>query len=231
MKVAYATNLVIILWLLLATPYCKKSHSVTSHNPWKCNVCFCYNTKVTQISITSNIITLDCTKGSRQYACLKFFLASFPYTLLSHKRKGDEYNVHFCFNKSKHYISNKYNSYRKQHNLYSYLSNKPQNSHNKYSFSTTNHHLGPSIKWWEDVGDETKRNNDMLNASHKPVNIFSKLYSKNSMHALYRFKPMAEASSTKNMNVCIVVENEITNNSQKKNHLRPCNHYSEKNKE
>ena len=42
MKVAYATYLVIIMWLVLATPYWIYSHSVNSHTTWECltNSCF-----------------------------------------------------------------------------------------------------------------------------------------------------------------------------------------------
>ena len=42
MKVAYATYLVTIMWLLLATPYCIYSHSIDSHITWEClaNSCF-----------------------------------------------------------------------------------------------------------------------------------------------------------------------------------------------
>jgi hypothetical protein len=121
-------------------------------------------------------------------------------------------NVYLCFHKSKHFLSNTYSRIH----LLCRISNKPEKEHKKYSFYTTNYHLGPPIKWWEEVGNETQRSNDMLKAPHKLVNIFSKFYSKKPMHVFYRFTHMAEASSTKNMDVCIVAENEITNSSQKR---------------
>ena len=96
------------------------------------------------------------------------------------------------------------------------LSSNSQHLYNKHSFSTTNHHLGPPIKWWEGIGNETQMNNDMLNLTHEIVKISSKLYVKTFVHAFYRFRHMAEASSTKNMDVCMVAENEITNIAQKK---------------
>ena len=116
-------------------------------------------------------------------------------------------NVHLCFiNKSGHYLNHKI------YNVCFHLFNK---SHN-YSFSTTNYHSGPPIKWWEDVGYEIKRNNVMLKPTHELVNTSSKFYFEIRMYVSYKFKLMAEASSTKNMDVCIVAENEITTNSQKR---------------
>jgi len=67
-----------------------------------------------------------------------------------------------------------------------------------------NYHLGPPIKWWEEVVYETQRSNDMLNAIHELKNISFKVYSKTPMHAFYKFGHMAEADSTKNMDVCII---------------------------
>ena len=203
MKVAYATNLAIIFWLLLATLYYKNSHGGSSHKPWGCLVCSSCNTIVTQNNI--NTIVWYCTKDRQQHVCIKFLLAS-P----KHKWNTDNY-VH---NSNNVFLCSKKNclnySYSKIHTL-SYTFNT-----HTYSFSTTNSKLGSPIKWWEEVGYETQRSNDMLNATHELGNIPSKCYSKISMHALYRFIHMAEASSTKNMDVCIVAENEITNTSQKR---------------
>ena len=59
--------------------------------------------------------------------------------------------------------------------------------------------------------------NDLSKTIHKHVNIFSSQpYAKNSIHALYMFKNMAETSTTRNMDVCVVAENGITNSSQKR---------------
>ena len=55
----------------------------------------------------------------------------------------------------------------------------------------------------------------MLKTTYNLINIFSLLYAKTPTHAFYRFRHMAEASSTRNMDVCIVAENEI-NTSQKR---------------
>lgn len=111
-------------------------------------------------------------------------------------------NVYLCsYDKSEHYLSHK------DKDLCSYLS--------KHSFSTSNYHQGPPIKWWENIGYETKRKNVKLKPTYELVKFSSKPQSKNCIYALYRFNYMAEASSTKNMDVCIVAENEITNNPQK----------------
>ena len=55
----------------------------------------------------------------------------------------------------------------------------------------------------------------MLKTTYNLINIFSLLYAKTPTHAFYRFRHMAEASFTRNMDVCIVAENEI-NTSQKR---------------
>ena len=55
----------------------------------------------------------------------------------------------------------------------------------------------------------------MLKTTHKLIIISFQLYAKTPMHALYKFRHMAEASSIKNIDVCIIAENEI-NTLQKK---------------
>ena len=74
-------------------------------------------------------------------------------------------------------------------------------------------HLGPPIKWWEDIGYEGQRSNPSINTITKLENIYSKKFT---YDALYMFRNIAEASFTKNMDVCMVEENEIMTNSQKR---------------
>ena len=80
----------------------------------------------------------------------------------------------------------------------------------------TNYHLGPPIKWWEDIGYGGQRSNISINTIHLATIFFKKYTKKHTYDAFHRFQSMAEASSTKNMDVCVVEENEITNNSQKR---------------
>jgi hypothetical protein len=115
MKVAFATSLVIIVWLLLATTYCQNSHSVTSHKPWECIVC-----SHCKIKVTPNTIIWNCTIDSSQHVGLNLLLAPLIQNQVNHKWKdyNDFYrtnNVYFCsYHKSKHFI--KY-SYSKIHKL------------------------------------------------------------------------------------------------------------------
>ena len=112
-------------------------------------------------------------------------------------RSSKNNNVYRYFNnKSKHYLNRKNNSHSKIHNLCSYFSSKTQNIHKNHSFST-NCHLGLSIKWWEDSGYKTQRNNVILNITQNLTKTSYKLYSKQLMYVFYRFKHMAEISFTK----------------------------------
>ena len=55
------------------------------------------------------------------------------------------------------------------------------------------------------------------NTTKNTKKISLKIHSKNFFYdALYMFKYMAEASSTRNMDICVVEKNEIINTSQKK---------------
>ena len=127
-------------------------------------------------------------------------------------------NVHICFtNKSKYYLSHNKKKHIDRHMICSYLSSSIQITHPNYYFSTTNYHIGPSIKWWEDIGYKAQRSNVLTNTTKNLINISLKIFSKSFIHAaLYMTKYMAEASSTTNMDVCVVEENEIMTTSQKK---------------
>ena len=120
-------------------------------------------------------------------------------------------NAYFCFFKSKHYT--KHSNHSNIHYLCFYTPKK----HIEHSFSTTQYHRGPPIKWWEDMGRETQKSNVFLNTIKHFAHTSLKFYPKNFLYDdLYRFTRMAEASSTKNMDVCVVEENEIINTSQKR---------------
>ena len=117
-------------------------------------------------------------------------------------------NVHLCFlHKSKHYL----NSTKKMYS--NVLCNYTLRMHAIYLLSYTNYHIGPPIKWWEDIGYEAQGSNVLTKTL---TNIALKILAKNLTHVLYRFETMAEASSTRNMDVCVVEENEIINTSQKR---------------
>jgi hypothetical protein len=124
------------------------------------------------------------------------------------------HNVHICFkNKSENYLKHSFNNHSEMKNLCSYLFRM----HVNHSFSKTNYHIGSSIKWWKNIGYETQRTNVLLNTTNL-AKIPLRMYYKNLMYdVLYRVQNMAVASFTKNMDVCVVEENEIMNNSQKRN--------------
>ena len=189
MRVAYATIGVLILWLAIATQYWKSSQSVTPHNSWECIAQTCFEREVTLHSIV-------------------WF---------------DLHNAHLCFqNKNEHCLQHNSSNHSDTKHLCYYLFRMYDNcpyynrKHINHFFSKTNHHLGPPIKWWEDIGYEGQRSNLLLNTIHLTT-ILSKKYNKKCTYdVLHRFQNMAEASSTKNMDVCVVEENEIMNNSQKR---------------
>ena len=182
MSVALATNVVLILWLVIATTYWKSSQCVTSH-PWECFLHTCFEKELTFKSIAWY----------------------------------DLHNVHLCLNnKGKHYLNHSSNKYRGTKNL----CYTPFRMYVKYSFFfrmhenhfslQTNHHIGPPIKWWEDNGCEGQRSNPSINTITKLKHTYSKKFT---YDVLYSFSNMAETSSTKNMDVCVVEENEIMTNS------------------
>ena len=193
--VAPATHILFVLWLLVASTYWKLSYGVSVHTHLECIPQCHYKQRSKTPTLLCELNVLHCS-----------------YKL------NKTNNVYFCFkNKYIHYERHKKKNHSKIHNLYSYFSSKPSNTHENYSTSTTNNHLGPPIKWWEDVGYGDKMSNDLSKTIHKHVNIFSSQpYAKNSIHALYMFKNMAETSTTRNMDVCVVAENGITNSSQKR---------------
>ena len=86
-----------------------------------------------------------------------------------------------------------------------------------YSFFIINYHVGLPIKWWEDINNETEMNNTKLNITKNIKIISFSFHCKNSHYIIiYRFIDIAEVSSTKNMDICVVEETEIVNTSQKK---------------
>lgn len=85
-------------------------------------------------------------------------------------------------------------------------------------FSITKHHSGSPIKWWEGVCCETKRSNILICLLETFWNNIVERSSENAISyaIIHRSKKMAEASSTRNLDVCIVEENEVINTSQKR---------------
>ena len=84
-----------------------------------------------------------------------------------------------------------------------------------YFFSINKYQLGSPIKWWEGTCFEIQRSNISTNATPTYGNIMP-LAKKHSSYMIYRTKSMAEASSTRNLDVCVVNENVIVNSSQKR---------------
>ena len=124
-------------------------------------------------------------------------------------------NVHLCCckHKSEHYQTQRINNHEKKYCDGLYLSRM----YAIFSFSSTNYHIGPPIKWWEDIGREVQRSKTLLNTIKIAMEKSLQICSKNLIYdALHRFSNMAETSSTKNIDVCVVEENEIINSSQKR---------------
>ena len=87
-----------------------------------------------------------------------------------------------------------------------------------YDFlSKDKYQSGPSIKWWEGICLEKQRSNILENITNTYENIAVLCLSKKHTpyDVIYR-TTMAEASSTKNMDICVIDENEIINTSQKR---------------
>lgn len=103
MKVAYATYLVIIMWLVLATPYWIYSHSVNSHTTWECltNSCFkntyknVINPKVWYNNLNVHIIN-ECSIRNNGSVVVTVDACAFSYTCL--KCLGDVWNVRVVTN-------------------------------------------------------------------------------------------------------------------------------------
>ena len=85
-----------------------------------------------------------------------------------------------------------------------------------YFFSKNKYHLGPPIKWWGGVCLKKQRSNTSRNATICYGNAFVQSCSKKHKSYDFMYRIMAAASSTRNMDVCVVEENEIINNSQKR---------------
>ena len=115
-------------------------------------------------------------------------------------------NVHLCsYDKGEHFLSHKDND------LCSYLACHHFSSQNKYQ-------LGSPIKWWEGICFKNKRSNVSVKARKCYANVIVQIFSKKPLSYAFiqRTKTMAEASSTRNMDICVMGENEIINTSQKR---------------
>ena len=124
------------------------------------------------------------------------------------------HNVNICFrNKSKHYLKHNIYNYKKTLNVCVYLFRM----HASYSFFIINYHVGLPIKWWEDINNETEMSNTKFNIIKNIKIISFSFHCENSLYIIiYRFIDIAEASSTRNMDICVVEEIEIVNTSQKR---------------
>lgn len=97
-----------------------------------------------------------------------------------------------------------------------YFSSNLQKTHKKHFFSITSYYTGPSIKWWEDTSYEAQKSNVLSNNIKNSENTSLKVYSRNLIYvAMYKSKYTVEASSTRNMDICVVEETKIINTSQK----------------
>ena len=124
------------------------------------------------------------------------------------------HNINLCFShQNEHNLKHNITNHSKTHNVGVYLFRM----YASYPFSIINYHVGPPIKWWEDIGKETERSNTKFNITKNIKIISFSFHSKKFLYALlYRLIDMTEASSTKNMDLCVVEEDEIVNTSQKR---------------
>ena len=184
-------QLKLYVWLVEANPYCISSHCVNLHTNLVCCLVFINIHKQHKNDMNKLMLLYE------WYAIVENIFKTIKLTVIN--------NVCFCMeNKSKHYSTSIYiinitNCFLKINN---------------YFFSTTKYYLGPSIKWWGGIGYEVKRSNISVYATIIKVKLFSKCHK--SYDLIYRVENMDEASSTRNMEICVVDENEIITSSQEK---------------
>ena len=85
-----------------------------------------------------------------------------------------------------------------------------------YFSSKSKYHLGPPIKWWGGICLKKQRSDTSKNAIRCYGNVFVQSHSKEQKPDDFIYRTMAAASSTRNLDVCMVEENEVINNSQKR---------------
>ena len=85
-----------------------------------------------------------------------------------------------------------------------------------YFSSKNKYHLGPPIKWWGGICLKKQRSNTSQNATTCYGNALVQSCSKKQKSYDLIYRTMAATSSTRNMDVCVVEENEVINNSQKR---------------
>ena len=113
-------------------------------------------------------------------------------------------NVYFCLKtKSTHSLSKKTRISTKISFVISYD-----------FFSKDKYPSGPSIKWWDGICLEKQRSNILENDTNTYENVVVLCLSKKyTPYDVIYMTAMAEASSTKNMDICVIDKNEIINTS------------------
>ena len=186
MAVAYATRYLLVCWLIVAIPYWIPSHHVQTHTNL---VCFFDLTKHNHTPMT----LYDWNNGIKDVC----------------KISKLELNKMHLFLKIRSTKILTKNTSRKR---WGYLSITHHfSSKNKY-------HLGPPIKWWGGICLKRQRSNTPESDTKCYRNAFAHIRSKKPTiyDSICRTKTMAAASSTRNKDDCVVEENEVINNSQKR---------------
>jgi hypothetical protein len=178
MKVAYATTLTLVYWLIVASLYWPLSDYAHTHTNPKCSF------------------------GFTKHRDGKIWINWYDWHVCKNTETN---NVYFCIRtKSTHYLTK---------NISICIS-----SGFYHLFSQIKYQLGPSIKWWEGICFVKERSNTSVNAIKCYANVILQIFSKNQLSYVFiqRTKSMAEANSTKNMDVCVIDENEIITTFQKR---------------
>ena len=181
-----------LYWLIVAISYWTLLYRVFSHSNLVCR-CGIINKHIKQNNDINTLLILHEWDVDKETFC--------------QTSRSIKTNVHFCLeNTSEHFLPRIYRTHmRVMFNIKNHF------------FSTTKYPSGPPIKWWEGIGQEVERSNNLLYATlnvSKMLSLFSE--KDEAFDFIHRFVKMAQTSSTRHMDVCIVDENEIITTSQKR---------------
>ena len=159
MKVAYATIFALVLWLIVATPYWKPSHRVSSHTLWIGYSSCCYaNTH--KDKPTSKVVP-PCFYASPYWNLMYLIKTPTHLEHLTQQYTNLEYNnskvLHFWIANSCCYKTNSSKLYKNQ---------------SKHFIPKTNIQIGPQLILWNGFGIGIIRSKDLVNPLQKSSHSF-----------------------------------------------------------
>ena len=182
-----------LYWLIVAISYWTLLYHVSSHSNLVCR-CDVINKHIKQNNDKNTLLILH------EWDVDKEIFRKTTNSIIIN-------NDHFCLeNKSEHFLLRIYSTYmRVLFNI------------NNHFFSITKYPSGPPIKWWEGIGQEVERSNNQAYATLNVSQMLYLFFEKDEIfYFIHKFVKMAQTSSTRHMDVCIVDENEIITSSQKR---------------